>query len=80
MRGGGDTSSTTLRLLTTQASAAGLLLRALPPAPTVDLVCVGPRHGIGDTRRTIDTAILGAASHAHGIWPEDADLPEMKLE
>ena len=58
-----------------------LWLRPLPPAPSMDLVCVWPRHGISETRRTIDTtSILDAAGHAHWIWPEDADLPEMKLE
>lgn len=58
-----------------------LWLRPLPPAPTLDLVCAWTRHGISETRRTIDTtAVLEAAANAHWIWPEDADLPEMKLE
>ncbi len=57
-----------------------LWLCPLPPVPTMDLVCVWPRHGIAETRRTIDTtAILDAAGQAHWIWPEDADLPEMKF-
>ena len=52
-------------------------LHPLPPAPTMQLICAWPRFGIQESRRTVDTtSLLEAASNAHWIWPEDADLPE----
>lgn len=52
-------------------------LSPLPPAPTMELICSWPRFGIEESRRTVDTtSLLEAASSAHWIWPEDADLPQ----
>lgn len=52
-------------------------LTPLPPAPTMELVCAWPRFGVEEHRRTMDTAaIREAASHAHWVWAEDADLTE----
>jgi hypothetical protein len=53
-------------------------LYPLPPAPTMQLICAWPSFGLEESRRTVDTtSLLEAASSAHWIWPEDADLPEI---
>lgn len=52
-------------------------LYPLPPAPTMELICAWPRFEIEESRRVVDTtSLLDAASSAHWIWPEDADLPD----
>lgn len=71
--GGGGTGGGTERIHGGQQ----VWLTPLPPAPTMDLVCAWPRFGVEESRRTIDTAaIQEAASNAHWVWPEDADLPD----
>ncbi len=51
-------------------------LYPLPPAPTMELICAWPALGLEESRRTVDTtSLLEAASSAHLIWPDDADLP-----
>lgn len=71
--GGGGTGGGTERI----HGEHELWLTPVPPAPTMELVCAWPRFGVEETRRTVDTTELrDAASAAHWIWPEDADLPD----